>query len=306
MGALFGGLLAKSGRRVCMVDYRPERAQKIRDQGLVIESARGREQIKVEATADASGAEIFDLVMIWVKAYDTEQAAADVIPLVGEESVVLTLQNGLGNVEKLSERFGKEKVIGGTTGQGATLLGPGRVRHAGVGETVIAEPSGAITPRLQQIAEILNQAGIETEVSDDLTGLIWTKLVVSCGINALGAITRLRNGELVKQPGTKRLMEMAVEEATAVAQAKGIDLLESDPVAKTVAVCQATAQNMNSMLQDVLRERRTEVAFINGAIVEEGEKAGVPTPTNAILNSLVRTIEDTYQQQIASLPGLGE
>jgi 2-dehydropantoate 2-reductase len=171
------------------------------------------------------------------------------------------------------------------------------VRHAGEGDTVVA-PAGESSLRLADVAAALNRAGLPTNVSRNLAGLVWSKVIVNAAINAVGALTRLRNGDLTAHPETQRLMQDVVVEAATVAAAAGITLVDADPWAKTQQVCAATAENVNSLLQDVRRGRRTEIEFINGAIVARGEALGTPTPLNRALADLVRTIERTYDRQV--------
>jgi 2-dehydropantoate 2-reductase len=206
----------------------------------------------------------------------------------------LTLQNGIGNIEIIGEVAGSEKVIGGVTNLGATLLDIGKVRHAGKGETVIGRPDGKTSVELRTIREILNKVGLETRISRDIKGLLWSKLIINVGINALTAITRLNNGRLIEFEGTRRILRDAVTEAIRVAKRKRIKLIYDDPLAKVEAVCEATAANVSSMLQDVLRKRRTEIDFINGVIVRQGQELGIPTPVNSLLVNLVKTIEASY------------
>jgi 2-dehydropantoate 2-reductase len=232
-----------------------------------------------------------------VKANETRKASKDIESFIGPKSCVLTLQNGLGNMEVLQEIFGKERTLGGVTAEGATLLGDGYVRHAGQGDTKF----GSYVQGLDIIHEIVsafNGAGFKTESTNNANSLIWGKLIVNVGINALTAITRLKNGRLPDVGGTMAVMEGAVREAVAVAEAKGIELPYPDPLGRVVEVCRATAGNIASMLQDVLKQGLTEVAFINGAIVREGEALGISTPVNHTLTCLVQAIQDTYEEQL--------
>jgi 2-dehydropantoate 2-reductase len=190
--------------------------------------------------------------------------------------------------------------VAGTTGHGATLLGPGHIRHAGVGDTVIGEldsaSNGGAGGRIEALAALFNEAKLTARVSANVVGLIWTKLIVNIGINALTAVTGLRNGRLAELPETMELMKAAVGEACAVAEAKGIRLEAEDPLEHTVQIARRTAANRSSMLQDVTAKRATEVSVINGAIVEEGKKLGIPTPVNAVLTNLVLTRQKTYEE----------
>jgi len=210
------------------------------------------------------------------------------------ESQVLTLQNGVGNLEILQDVFGKERVLGGVTAEGATVLGPGRIRHAGEGDTLIG-PAGRDA---EEVVSSFRRAGFKIEAVDRVQDLLWGKLIVNVGINALAAITRVKNGRLPHIEGTRILMARAVEEAVAVAKAKDIRLPYPNPLAKVLEVCQATAGNVASMLQDILNKRTTEISFINGAIVREGEAFGIATPVNLTLTTLVHAIQASYGDRV--------
>ena len=233
-------------------------------------------------------------MIVFVKATLTESAMRDALGLVGERTMVLTLQNGLGNVEKLNAAAGAAHVVAGTTGHGSTLLGPGRIRHAGKGETIIGEQSGERSERIAALASAFERAGIVTKISENVMGLIWTKLIVNVGINALTAVTGLKNGQLVDYPETEALMREAIDEASAVAKAKGIRFEVDDPFEHTRSIARKTAGNRSSMLQDVLNKRRTEISVINGAVVEEGERLGIAVPVNTVLTRLISVREKTY------------
>lgn len=294
MGCLFAGFLAKSKEEVWLLDKHKERAEKIAGQGILVEGISGNWQAKVKVTAQAQEIENCDLIIISVKSYDTKEAIIHAKPLVGDNTRVLTLQNGIGNIEIIGEVVGSDKVIGGVTNQGATLIDIGHIRHAGRGETVIGRIDGKIPVGLRSIREIFNQAGLETRISRDIKGLLWSKLIINVGINALTAITRLNNGKLIEFEGTRKVLREAVTEAIRIAKRKRIKLIYDDPLAKVEAVCEATATNVSSMLQDVLRKKRTEIDFINGVIVRQAQELGIPVPINSILLDLVKTIEASY------------
>jgi 2-dehydropantoate 2-reductase len=294
MGSLFGALLARAGHTVWMIDNHAERAQAMAASGIHVEAPGSDLHVAVNATTDPTAVPPPDCVLIFVKAYDTGAAADVASALVGPQTTVVTLQNGLGNVGILLHRFGADRVVAGATAHGATEIGPAHVRHAGVGPTVIGAATGKPTDCLTRLAAILGEAGFETEVTQDLTGAIWSKVVINCGINAVAALTRLPNGRLIEDAGASRVMRAAMEEAAAVATVKGITLGYCDPFERVQQVCRATAENLNSMLQDVLRRRRTEVDAINGAISREGDEHGVATPVNDALVALVGAIERGY------------
>ncbi len=297
MGCLYGGALAEAGCDVVLIDVWKDHIDAINASGLKIDGSDGGRTIKnirgVTRPADAGTA---DLVVVFVKATMTEQAMRDALSLVGDKTTVLTLQNGLGNVEKLCNVLPASRVIAGTTGHGSTLVGPGHVRHAGIGDTVIGELDGSRSARVEELAALLEKAKMTAKVSTNVMGLIWTKLIVNIGINALTAVTGLKNGRLVDFPETEELMECAIKEACAVAKAKGIRFEVDDPLEHTRAVAKKTAANRSSMLQDVTAKRATEVSVINGAVVDEGRKLGVPTPVNTVLTNLILVRQKTYEE----------
>ena len=294
IGCLCAAFLAKSKAEIWLLDKNKERAQKINQQGIIVEGISGNWQAEVKVTAQANEIGVADLIIICVKSYHTKDAIMSARSLVGDNSKILTLQNGFGNIEIIGEVAGPEKVIGGVTNLGATLLDVGHVRHAGKGETVIGRIDGKIPVEMRDIRELFNKSGLETRISRDIKGLIWSKLIINVGINALTAITRLNNGRLVEFEGTKRILREAVTEATRISKRKRIKLIYDDPLAKVEAVCEATATNVSSMLQDILRKKQTEIDFINGVIVRLGQELGIPVPVNSILVDLVKTIEASY------------
>ncbi|MDR1885664.1 MAG: 2-dehydropantoate 2-reductase [Synergistaceae bacterium] len=300
MGSLYGGLLAEAGNEVVLVDVWRDQVDAVNASGLSIEGAGGERRVRgIRAVSDASEAGTADLILVFVKATATEGAMRGALPMVGGATTVLTLQNGLGNVEKLCAVVPADRVVAGTTGHGATLLGPGRIRHAGVGDTIVGELDGNRSARVESLAAMFAGAGMTAQVSTNVIGLIWTKLTVNVGINALTAVTGLKNGRLASFPEAEALMRAAVDEACSVARRKGIQLEIDSPFEHAMSVAVKTGANRSSMLQDILAGRQTEIAVINGAIVEEGEKLGIPTPVNAVLTNLVLIRQQTYGEAFA-------
>jgi 2-dehydropantoate 2-reductase len=291
MGSLFGAYLAKAGESVVVVDIWLEHIEAIQTQGLILEEAGGERSVPLTATTEIDICELVDLVILFVKSAATRLAATSAAAILKSDGRVLTLQNGLGNAEAIAEVVGVQRVLVGTTAQGATLLGPGRVRHAGQGDTHIGRLSGELDAFCQEVAAILSNAGLPTFVESDVRSLVWGKLIINTGINALTALLRLRNGQLAELTETRQLLALAVEEALLVAKAAGIHLPYDNPVEKVLSVAIATTDNQSSMLQDILRGVTTEIAVINGAIVREGERLGVATPVNRTLTLLVAALE---------------
>ena len=297
MGILFAYLLKPVFDEVVLIDYLSERAELISKRGIKIETSEGIKTEKIQAIAQPEKLGAVDLVMLCVKAYSTRSALEHALPIIADHSLVLSLQNGLGNVEVMAELVGNDKVLAGTTSMGANLVETGYVRFAGAGETVIGELSGG-TERAKLVAEKFEKAGLEVKVTDNPLGTIWSKVLINVGINALTALIRVQNGKLLYFEETKTLLKEAVLEAQKVAQAKGIKLLYDDAVAKVEEVARRTAENISSMLQDVRAKRQTEIDAINGAIVREGEKLGIECPVNRVLTLLVRAVQASYSDQI--------
>lgn len=292
MGCLYGGKLsAVPGNEVYLLDVWKDHIDAINQTGLMMEEKESELVYSVKAETDATKVGICDLAIIFVKSTLTDVAVRSNRAVFGPETVTLTLQNGLGNLELIAQEIGRENLLAGTTAHGALMLGPGRMRHTGFGKTVIGEIDGKKTERVARIVEAMEKAGLETDLSENVLGLVWDKLLVNVGINAITGITKLQNGQLVEYPEINDILERAVEEAVAVAKAKGIKLSFPDPVAHTRDVCVATAANKSSMLQDILNGKRTEIDMINGAIVREGKMVNIETPVNVVLTNLIRFME---------------
>lgn len=294
MGCLIAAFLSKSKEELWLLSRNGDNAARLGSSGISLEGASGTWQAKVKTTSKIQDIEKCDLIIICVKSFNTKQALDEIKPLISENTKILTLQNGLGNIETISEIAGEDKVIAGVTNEGATLIDTGKIRHAGRGETIIGTVNGKTPVEMRAIRELFNKVGLETKMSRDIKGLIWSKLIINVGINALSAITRLPNGKLIEYEGTKRILRDAVTEAARIAKRKRVKLIFEDPLAKVEAVCEATAGNLSSMLQDILRKKRTEVDFINGVIVRLGQELGISVPTNKLLLDLIKTIESSY------------
>lgn len=299
MGSLFAAALERSKVKhdIWLLDKDPERAKRIGTNGIAIEGISNFKQ-KVKITSNAREIGPCELIILFTKSYDTDKALSSVKPLLADNTNVLTLQNGLGNLQLISEIVGEDRTVGGVTAHGATLLDTGRVRHAGKGQTLIGKPDGRIFADLRQISSVFNEAGIVTRISKDINSIIWSKLIINAGINALASICRLPNGALLEHEGTKEILRQAVFEATKVAKRKRVKLTYDDPLQKVESVCIATKDNICSMLQDIMHRRRTEIDFINGAIVRQGQSYGIKTPVNEILTQLVKSIESSYKKQL--------
>ncbi len=286
MACLFGAGLAPVAR-VTLVGHWPEGLAALNAHGIVVEAEGGARTAAVRAVALGEAAPPADLALVLVKAWQTAAVGVVLDRYLAPGGLALTLQNGLGNVEQL----GPHAALGVTTA-GATLLGPGHVRPGGAGVTHVAAPTW--------VADVLNAAGFEAEAvpAAQVNSLAWGKLAVSCGINALTALLRVPNGELLRRPDALALLDAAAAECAAVAAAKGIALPYADAAAAARAVAERTGTNRSSMFQDILRGAPTEIEAINGAVVRAGEAAGVPTPVNTVLWRLVRALGVTLPQDV--------
>ncbi len=238
-----------------------------------------------------------DLLIVLVKAYDTESAVMQHRALIGEDTLVLTLQNGFGNVETIKKIARNARTLAGTTAHGVTLLEPGVVRHAGIGEMVIGHRVQGIGYRKKEkekLLEIVNAfeaCGIVTKITNDIESVLWGKLILNCAINPVAALLEIKNGVIPKNPHSFFLAKSALLEAVEIAKRKKIKLPYADPVKKLEDVCEATKGNVNSMLQDVMNKKRTEIDTINGAVVREAAKMRMSAPVNHALTLLVKAVE---------------
>lgn len=295
MGSLFGAMLAQAGNQVWLYDVWLEHVQAINQDGLRIEREGQTRTVDLKATSDPAQIGRADLVIIFVKSTQTRTAAETARDLAGFEGAVMTLQNGMGNADVIAEFIEPDRILAGTTSHGATMLGAGCIRHAGIGATTIGSwaAGGAGRERAGKIADFFNQAGIETQAVDEVRRVIWDKLLINVGINAITALSGIKNGQILDLEITRELSRAAVEEAMAVARAKAINI-KSNAVDIVFKVAQATAANRSSMGQDVDNKRQTEIPAINGFIVREAKKLGIATPVNFALTALVETVQSHY------------
>lgn len=296
MGSLFGGALAAAGQRVWLIDVWAEHVAAIRRHGLRVEKAGQVRAIPVQAATCAAEAEPVDLLILFTKYGHTEAALRGAGPLLTPQTRVLTLQNGIGNVDLIAGFVPRERILFGLTTLTSDLKGPGHVEatFAGRGETYFWPAAGAVDEAAREVEAVLNRAGIATELTADVSLHIWRKLVVNTCLNTLTAITRLRVGDLFAQPEARALCEAVAAEVASVARAEGVPLTTEAAVAHLRQVAESAAHHQPSMLIDVLRARPTEIDCLNGAVVRAAARHGLPVPANAMIVSLIRTIEATY------------
>ncbi|MEW6718253.1 MAG: 2-dehydropantoate 2-reductase [Chloroflexota bacterium] len=291
---LFAARLVASGAEITILGNWPEGLAALREFGVRLVQSDGTERtFAVRATNDPEACQGVRYALVLVKAWQTERTARQLTVCLASDGLALTLQNGLGNDQILTQHLGRERVALGVTTTGATLMGPGCVRPGGEGVISLGEHPG-----LGPLKVLLKQAGFKVETIDDVDALVWGKLVINAAINPLTALLRVPNGELVERASARLLMQDLAQETAAVAEAKGIRLPFYDPVAAAEDVARRTASNRSSMLQDVTRGAPTEIDAICGAIVREGERQGVPTAVNRALWLLVKA---AIQERVNSI-----
>jgi 2-dehydropantoate 2-reductase len=290
MGSLFGSRLSDHAN-VTLIGNWAEQLEAVRRDGLITSYPDGRQaHHTLRITNDLAEVPPADLALILVKSYQTTRAAQQAAHVLKLNGLAVTLQNGLGNLEILAEAVGPQRAGLGITAQGATMLAPGHLYHAGQGPTHLAQ-----IPRreeqLVEVAALFNAAGLETTVVDNADSLVWGKLAINAGINPLTALLELPNGALAEDESLYQVMAAAASEVAQVAAAQGIRLPYLDAARRAAEVSKATAGNRSSMLQDVSRAAPTEIDAISGAVVRFGRRLGIPTPVNEFLLRLVKAKE---------------
>jgi 2-dehydropantoate 2-reductase len=291
VGSVFGGHLAAAGHSVWLVHRRAEVVDALQREGLRLVSPSGDQRIALSATMRTAEVGPCDLVLMLTKSNDTRTAAEAACPLIGPETLVLTLQNGLGNLETIADVLGADHCLMGMTYIGAAMLGPAHVALTAPGATFVGEPGGALSDRVERLAQSLSAAGLPTQATDRLWDLVWGKLVINAALNATCALTGASGETALRSEAAYHWLGLVAEETAAVATALGIHLPYPDPAERVRQHCRDVGPSKPSMLQDMLRGRPTEVQAINGAVVREGARLGIPTPYNEALLLLVQARE---------------
>ena len=291
MGALFGYLLHRAGANVSLIDRDPAVVKAISGSGLRVEGISGTHTVPVDISAEPGPRSSPDLVLIFVKAHQTEAAAATVKSLLGPRTVAVTLQSGIGNDEILGGALGSERIVVGATSLGSSVLSPGRIMHTSWGDTTLAAKERAGAGQAEAVASFLSRHGIKTDFAEDAKSLIWGRVLINVGLGPITALARVRNGRLLEIETAMALMRSAVAEAMEVMDKAGIELPYRDPLKRVEEMAHRTAENLSTMLQDLYRGRRTEVDYINGAVVRLADELGLDAPVNRTLTMLVKTAE---------------
>jgi 2-dehydropantoate 2-reductase len=286
MALLFGSRLAASSQQVTLLGTWQEGIQAINQSGIQVFGDQQKDGFPARGVTDLSELPPVKLALFLVKSWQTERAAKQLAQILDPDGIVLSLQNGLGNIEILGEILGKGRVAMGVTTYGATLIGPGVVRPGGEGVISIQDHPG-----LDPLINCLKQSGFSVQVEEDLSGLIWSKLIINVAINPLTALLNVNNGQLLDNKYSKVLMSLAAQEARNVARALEIEPGYEYPVSAVEAVAAATADNISSMLQDIRRGAPTEIDAMCGAVLRAGMSVNLKTPVNEIMLLLIQARE---------------
>ena len=298
IGRLVGGMLSSGGVDVRFLARSRRRADELSARPLRIVGPKGDIEVDLIVEASADRIKATEVVLVTVKAYDTAAAIRQHRAAVGDNTLVVSLQNGIGNAETLAEAVPEEQVLAASTTLGAFFDEGGVLHQVGEGRTLLGELAGGLSERVRRIAAVMNAAGVAVKPVDDIQTVLFTKLALNCAINPLTALLRIPNGELGGQSDLKALAEEIVKEVATVAAAVNVRLDAEALFSQTIEVCRLTAKNRNSMLKDVLAERQTEVDAINGAVCGLGEKYGIPTPVNATLARLIGAMLPTRDSRV--------
>lgn len=283
VGCYFGALLVRAGHDVTFVGRKPH-VDAINAHGLLLEMKSQREHLRATATTDVSTLETPELVLFCVKSADTERTGTALASRLADDTVVLSLQNGVDNPQRLRNVI-DALVIPTVVYVGAEMAGPGHVKHHGRGELIIGS-----SPRSKAIAHTLETAGIPTTVADDIEKVQWMKLVTNCAYNALSAVAGIPYGPMAEVEGANEFVASVVEECVAVARGCGV-ILPDDMVEQAAKIPAAMPTQFSSTAQDLVRGKPTEIDFLNGFVVRKGAELGLPTPSNFALQVMVKLAE---------------
>jgi 2-dehydropantoate 2-reductase len=289
MGSVYAGLLGDAGNEVWAIDRWDEHVEAIRAHGLRVEGASGDRTIQIRATTDPAEVGVCDLVVIATKAHDVEVAAEAARPLVGAQTVVLPIQNGLGSAERVARVLDHERVVIGVVGGfGASVVGAGHVRHSGWELVRLGERHRPATERIRLIAKVWEDAGFRVQTYDDVDQLVWEKLLCNVAFSGTCSVLEWTIGRVLADPSAWQVAVECAREVFAVAKARGIQLSFDDPVAYARAFGEKISDARPSMLLDLLARRPCEIDVLNGAIPPAAREVGLTAPVNETITALVK------------------
>jgi len=292
MGSVYAGLFASAGHEVWAIDRWAEHVEAMRKNGLRLEGKSGDRTVQVHATTDAKDAGTCDLVILATKAMHVAPAAESVKALLGRDTPVLSIQNGLGGPEAAAEILGRERVMVGVVGGfGASMKGPGHAHHNGMELVRLGEFGGPITPRLKKVEETWSGAGFRVKVFDDIDQLVWEKLICNCAYSGPCGIMEVTIAQVMNDLDLSRVSAACATEGYAVAKAKGVKLGFTDPVVYVRDFGSKIPNARPSVLLDLMAGRKSEIDVINGSIPRVGKQVGVAAPVNEAITALVKAKE---------------
>ena len=298
MGSVYAGLLAKAGNEVWAIDVSHKHIEAIQAHGLRVEGASGDHTIRLNATVDAEKAGPCDLVILATKAMQVEAASQSAKPLIGKNTTVLTIQNGIGSSEKVAALLGEERVtVGVAGGFGASIKAPGHVHHNGMELIRLGEMNGPVSRRVKDITAVWSSAGFNAKAYDDIQQMIWEKLICNVCYSGVCTVSESRIGEVLNDEGLWQIAKGCAREAYQVAMAKGIKVDIGEPVSYVRAFGENMPNAKPSMLLDHMAGRPSEIEAINGAIVREGANTNVPTIFNEIMTALIIAKEKSHDMR---------
>lgn len=295
VGCYFGGMLARAGASVTLIG-RPVHVEAIQRNGLFLESLQFQERVQTPASTEIAAARDADFVLLCVKTLDTEETSRTLAPHLSPGALVLSLQNGVDNVERI--RGTGIDAAAAVVYVAAEMSGPGHVKHSGRGDLLIGELSGSAGGQcrgaaLERIRDAFLRAGVPCVVSDNIEGELWTKLIMNCAYNAVSALSKTRYGRLVANAGTREVMRQATEETLRVGRAAGVRFPEGDLLAAVYKLGEVMSGALSSTAQDISRGKRTEIDSLNGYVARRGAELKVAVPVNQALYALVKMLEES-------------
>jgi len=298
MGCLFGGLLAEKGLKVTLIDVWKEHIDAINKKGLKMDGFGGDRFIKINATNNPKSISPVDVVIVMCKATALEQALTNAKSIVGDKTVLMSFQNGIGHEAIMQNIVGIDKVLGGTTTQASNILGPGHIKNHASLPSWIGEYEGGLSDRVKDIAETFTAHGLETIASDNVKKRKWMKLFALTAVGPLSAIFDMHHTELyVTNKESKLARELGKQiilETRKVAQADGVEVSEDECLEMFLKIVDSNQTNKSSMAFDIQYKRKSEIDFINGSVSKIGKKHGVPTPLNDMLYKIIKVKEGSF------------
>lgn len=297
VGCYFGGMLARAGATVTLIG-RPPHVGAITRDGLFFDGLHFQQQIPVSASAEVSAARDAEIVLFCVKTLDTEEAAKSLLPHLAPSAAVISLQNGVDNVERIRSAA-EIDAFAAVVYVAAAMTAPGHVKHSGRGDLVLGDLPGRVEEdghrqrRLESMASLFERAGVPCRVSANVEGELWTKMIINCTYNAISALGRARYHRTTGNPWTREVMIKVIEESITVARAAGVRLPEVNMVETVLEISETMANATSSTAQDLARGKRTEIDSLNGYVARRGAELGVATPVNQTLHALVKLLEES-------------